>query len=102
MIRMLSFLLLFPNMINVYLSKWGRDERTQKESDIDMELLEKIKLNLIRKQILEFLLDDNNRDFNKLNIIENIDVNIFNYYNYYANNLTEGDLYKDFHFQFDE
>ena len=76
MIRMLSFLLLFPNMINVYLSKWGRDERTQKESDIDMELLEKIKLNLIRKQILEFLLDDNNSDFNKLNIIDKLNTNI--------------------------
>jgi hypothetical protein len=103
MIKMLSFLLLFPNMINIYLSKWGRDERLQSDTDIDYELLQKIKINLIRKHILETLLDDNVDDFSKMNIIENLNSNIYsNINNCYANDLKAGDLYKVFDFQFED
>jgi hypothetical protein len=98
---MFSFLLLFPNMINVYLSKFGRDERFKngKDSDIDMDALQKIKMNFLKLYILESLLDDSIDDVNKINLIDShIKSDLDNHYSNFNPDLTNGGLYKDFNF----
>jgi len=104
----LNLLVLFNTVVNLFLLKdgkrktSGKDYRYENNTDLDLYLLQNIKYNEIRKHIVEILLDDNVDDFSKMNIIENMDPKILNYVTYYNNNLTAGDLYKDFHFNFDE
>jgi hypothetical protein len=93
-------------MINFYISKLGRDERFENDTDMNFFVLQKINLNSHKKYILEQLLDNNTSDILKMNIIENdkyIFSNITNAINYhiYSYDLTAGDLYKDFMDNFD-
>ena len=100
MIKMFSFLLLFPNVVKVYLSKWGRDERYTE--DLDNEILSQIRINFIKKYVLKKLLDNNISEIDKLQLIEkelplfdrSIVINDF----IYTPNLLSGDLYKDYNF----
>ena len=106
MIKVFPFLFIFPNMINFYISKLGRDERFENDTDMNFFVLQKINLNSHKKYILEKLLDNNTSDILKMNIIENdkhIFSNITNAINYhiYSYDLTAGDLYKDFMDNFD-
>ena len=101
MIKVFPFLFIFPNMINLYISKLGRDERFENDTDMDFFVLQKINLNSHKKYILEQLLDNSTSDILKMNIIENdkyIFSNITNSINYhiYSYDLTAGDLYKEF------
>lgn len=106
MIKVFPFLFIFPNMINLYISKLGRDERFENDTNMDFFVLQKINLNSHKKYILEQLLDNSTSDILKMNIIENdkyIFSNITNAINYhiYSYDLTAGDLYKDFMDNFD-
>jgi len=106
--NLFNLLVLFKTVVNVFLLKdgkrktSGKDRRYENNTDLDLHLLQNIKYNEMRKYIVETLLDDNMDDFSKINIIKNMDPNILNYYTDYNANLTAGDLYKDFHFKFDE
>jgi hypothetical protein len=104
MIKMFSFLLLFPNMVLIYISKLGRDDRIKEDKDLDLdsELISKIKINLIKKHILEQLLSKTISEIDKLHIIENeltmFNSSIFLSNSIYTPNLYSGDLYKDYNF----
>lgn len=102
MIKMFSFLLLFPNMVLIYISKLGRDDRIKEDKDLDSELISKIKINLIKKHILEQLLSKTISEIDKLHIIENeltmFNSSIFLRNSIYTPNLYSGDLYKDYNF----
>lgn len=102
MIKMFSFLLLFPNMVLIYISKLGRDDRYKEDKDLDSELISKIKINLIKKHILEQLLSKTISEIDKLHIIENeltmFNSSIFIINSIYPPNLYSSDLYKDYNF----
>ncbi len=102
MIKIFNFLLLFPNIYLVYLSKLGRDERFKEDNNLDLELLKKIHVNLQKKELLSKLLDNNTSEVIKLKIIEN-EINILNFISNstessYLSNIYSGGLLKDFNF----
>jgi hypothetical protein len=104
MIKMFSFLLLFPNMVLIYISKLGRDDRIKEDKDLDLdsESISKIKINLSKKHILEQLLSKTISEIDKLHIIENeltmFNSSIFQSNSIYTPNIYSGDLYMDYNF----
>lgn len=91
MIMIFSFLLLLPYLYNFYfwtpMSKWGSDQRFENESEIDLniefEILKRIEANMLKRYILEKLLDNTTNDYIKMKIIE---TEFDTYYNIISNN----------------
>jgi hypothetical protein len=77
----------------------GKDERYNETSDLDLELLDKIKMYNHKLKVLQRLEDDKVSIFDKIELIENEDIDDF----YMRSpNITSGGLFDDWDWDFNK